>query len=435
MWHTEHYNTGINHPVWFSISYMERYMFLAFQRKQILAGIMICMLSGQLSAMNSWQRITTASAYVQAFDTAKQFWQTRSKTTKAVGVFALSAVALFKIIQCLYAKQLQTFDSGFQIFPNVPVQSPYDKSIILYVHGFGDDKMGWQHSLHIRKFKHLAIFNFPDHNLGKSLFFKQSSLAQWSDMRELLKALKAIITQKPQLEKIVIYAISRGAGTTINALAVLNDPAYKTLLEKECGITEADKYHILNLIQAGFLYLQTPYTDLKPIIQSKIAFVRKRLISDRSWMGAVCSIPESLLASLVVPFASLLLWQRSYFGPEPIESVKKLEGLNLTTLLYFAGRDTLVTNANDRLLYERFKQRKIGKTYVIKGKFDDHNGPISSNVYGQAREAFLFEAFNALLDQVYGNYSTFDESCALSDSLQDEYYDKVCNPANYDIPE
>ncbi len=87
------------------------------------------------------------------------------------------------------------------------------------------------------------------------------------------------------------------------------------------------KKTILGLVQNGFIYL--PYTHLKPIIQQKIAWARKCFIADDSLLGMLCAVPESLLASCVLPFASFVLWHRSYFGQEPITSAHKLKALSL----------------------------------------------------------------------------------------------------------
>ncbi len=204
-------------------------MLLASQRKRILAGIMVCMLSGQLSAMNPWQRIATASTYVQAFHTARQFWQTRSKTTKAVAISAVLLYMTKAFLTYMVAHEMQKDSNDYDVFGySSKMVNTGKKHLLLIGHGLGGHKKEALHgyvqvlSQDFRKDTDIVAFNFADHTENKPFDFKLSSLAQWTDMVALLKMLYFIADKgMGEKESISFIMPSRAAGTLINTLAVL----------------------------------------------------------------------------------------------------------------------------------------------------------------------------------------------------------------------
>jgi hypothetical protein len=188
----------------------------------------------------------------------------------------------------------------------------------------------------------LISFNFPDHDLP----FRSPDSVSFGTIDELLPPLyvlkKCVIEDK--LEAIDLYGFSAGGGAAINLIGVLNSNTYSDELHK-IGIGPNERKQILSAIQKGLLILDTPLKSIQELIDFRGSSPQLELVAAK--------------------------YKKNNFIP--LESIEKLNGLNLNILVHFQDPDEILYNRDDQLYIDRLMQaNELGRTIAITGKDGGH---------------------------------------------------------------
>lgn len=191
---------------------------------------------------------------------------------------------------------------------------------------------------------HLVSFNFPDYEcVAKGYDPKKSTFGSIDEILPLLYMLKTCVVDA-HLELINLYGFSAGGGAVVNALAVLNHAHYDEQLHK-IGIDADAKKRMLNALQKGMIILDCPLKSIDEIMALRGKDPEFVILSER--------------------------YTKNHM--RPIDTIQKLQGLNLTMLLHFQTPDEILDNRDDALFAARLTAANKGKTYVVYGKDGGHN--------------------------------------------------------------
>lgn len=194
----------------------------------------------------------------------------------------------------------------------------------------------------------LVSFNFPEHDIYSRKF--NPSQLTFGTIQELLPAFyvvkKCVIDQG--LNQIDLYGFSAGGGAIVNMIAILNSSRFTKELA-QIGIGDQERKKLLEAIQKGLIILEVPLKSIDEMID----------------LGG--STPELNFAAKQYQINNL----------RPIDSLDGWNGLSLNVLVYFAKKDEMIFNRDDRLFIDRLKKANAkGKTWDVIG---DEVGHLTSH--------------------------------------------------------
>lgn len=195
----------------------------------------------------------------------------------------------------------------------IPGKSSNEK-VTLCFHGSGSDYQIGDilHSYQIIP-NHIVSFNFPP----------RAADATIDQLLPALYALRKVVIEAKARE-VNLYGFSAGAGSVVNAIAVLNSTRYDTEL-RSIGITMSGRKQLLGAIQRGSIILDAPFKSMEEIygIHRKSPALARQLQKKQM---------------------------------RPIDSLEGFKGLNLNVLIFFQNPDESVKNRDDRLFAERLRK-------------------------------------------------------------------------------
>jgi len=216
-------------------------------------------------------------------------------------------------------------------------------------HGYGDNYQIAETLKNLYQPKTtLVSFNFPEYDIkqGKEYNPKAASFGTINELLPAFYVMKKIVIDQ-RLESIDLYGFSAGGGAVVNVIAVLNGMTYDAEL-KRIGIGAEEKKKLLSAIQRGIVVLDTPLKSIEEIMDFR---------------G-----PSEEFEILAQKYRNHDL--------KPIDSVKRLKGLSLNVLLYFDGKDEVLSNRDDQLYIERLQaSQSREKVTVIIGDEGGHMAP------------------------------------------------------------
>jgi hypothetical protein len=213
----------------------------------------------------------------------------------------------------------------------------------------------------------VVTFRFADAADDKNMpDFAHFNLGQKKDMLSAFVALKAMQDCTVEKSGWNTHGQSRGAATTINALAAFNQPVdtWHEILKKS-QITEAERLSILESVKKGIVVIETPLlTTSSGIHGNGKLWINKHV---KKYTGlelpGVMLFPVGELANYVgFPMKSYGNGNYSPWGEQALSSVDRLpEGLKVLVHLQYNDKD--VSNDHDRIFVEKLIQR-LGKDNV-----------------------------------------------------------------------
>lgn len=265
----------------------------------------------------------------------------------------------------------------------------------LFFHGWGDSKSG----AHVfkRAFNVLpgtvVTFNFPDGHGNVT----KTSLGQLNEVLPALYVLDRTIAKQLNATAVDLYGFSRGGAVIINMIAVLADESdqYTKALER-IGINTLQRKKLLHLIQAGSIVLDCPLIDHEAALKNIAPHIP-------TWISKTA-------ASLCSRYQTNAL--------VPLDSLKKINHLNLSILLHVEYNDTIVTNVHDATTFESLSEHNTQHTYISLGNTGGHLHDYTDLQYAvhQFRKKYT-GAYNESITKTRKNY------------LQ-SYHDLLPNPVN-----
>jgi hypothetical protein len=237
-----------------------------------------------------------------------------------------------------------------------------DQEVLIGCHGFGMDAQIIDF-LEIQEFAphHLVSFNFPNYGHGvNDQPAEELKFGTIWELEPLLRTLKACVIDGNQ-DRVHLYGFSAGGGAVVNTLAVLWHYRFgEHLVEFGIGIEERDR--IITAIKKGTITLDLPMK----------------------------SVDEVIIAHPEEATDNLLSAAQNYIDNDlrPIDTLKKLEGMELNILLHFQAHDRILTNRDDDLYCERLMHaNKGGLTHIVIGTEGIH-APCLLTVLEAYRECF-----------------------------------------------
>ncbi len=193
----------------------------------------------------------------------------------------------------------------------------------------------------------LVGFNFPDYCIKEGAYDPDKTT--FGTIQELLPALyvlKQVIVNEGK-EEVNLYGFSAGGGAIINVLAVLNSSRYDAFLAA-INVTLEDKQKILEVIQKGYIILDTPLKSVAEIVAFRGLTEELDIVGKRYCMH----------------------------GMEPIDVLSQLANLALHVIVHFQVPDEILSNRDDELFIERLEQyNQKGATSVVIGSDGGHIRP------------------------------------------------------------
>lgn len=217
------------------------------------------------------------------------------------------------------------------------------EEVTLYLHGWGDTKNS------ARLFKKLCgvlpgniiTFNFADARpiIGK---LNYSNFGQFYDVYSALYAAYQSV-KKFQLKKLNLFGISRGGGTIITMLALLNNDALfeqnKEALEK-IDIDEQVRIELLTAIQSGTIVLDIPLRSIRHTPMPNYILNNMTLYDVNNW--------------------------------EPLQMAELLQGLKLTMLIHFQHADAILTDKEEAEFFYALAKHNPMTTFLVVGNDGGH---------------------------------------------------------------
>lgn len=190
----------------------------------------------------------------------------------------------------------------------------------------------------------LFIFSFAD-AYRNCLFFTKSNFAQVNDIKPLLMAIKCLYDSK--VSGCNLFGQSRGAGTIVNTLAVLNTEVETWSNEfKDIKPFYKDRVAILDMIKKGVVVLDTPMVKLSTAVTA----IRSNITYQ--------DIFDSFIEQTLLPMVSNYLSDKM----QVLDCVDNLpEGLKL--LVSYQKNDKIVGNKHDKEFTKKLIDR-FGKENV-----------------------------------------------------------------------
>jgi hypothetical protein len=246
-------------------------------------------------------------------------------------LFLLSLLIFFQHLIALDPALFKDHPFDYDLKPTV---IPGNASIMVCLHGYGNDH---RHAERIKTAgveETLVSFNFPDHH-GRS----QWRVPTFGSIQEILPALHVLKTcvVDGKAEKINLYGYSAGGGAVVNLMAALKTSKHDAELKK-IGITAEEKKQIISALEKGVVILDTPLKSVEEIIDHR--------------------------GSSLFLFCAAKRYQ--WNGFRPIDGLHHLDGLNI--IVHFQDPDTVLSNRDDELYIEKLKKGNTrGKTEVVIG--------------------------------------------------------------------
>lgn len=216
--------------------------------------------------------------------------------------------------------------------------------VMICCHGYGHNSSIVKTVQRYGVFSGMKVgFNFPDHDITAGVDHRKASFGTINELLPLLYLIKyyACDCAVPSLS---LYGFSAGGGAVVNAIAVLQQRLYSQQLQ-QIGIFEKDILVMLQALRAGAIILDCPLKSMEEII---------------AYRGADAGL-------------SILAARYTTNNLNPIDTVSRLAGLNLTILLYFENLDEILSNRDDALFIDRLKKANGGNTFVAVGNSGGHN--------------------------------------------------------------
>jgi hypothetical protein len=248
------------------------------------------------------------------------------------------------------------------IIDNAPEQVINHNRPTLFLHGFGDTK----HSAKLLKAfcdvlpGDIVTFQFRDHGVLIPKI-RHSNLGQLPDVLSALYTL-AWMKENIKPQAIDLFGYSRGGATVVNLIAVLNDKtdAYDEALAT-IGIDTPLRKELLTLIERGCITLNCPLTDMNVSVNSMFKNIGNHLIG---LLKGISSYDPN--------------------GLQALSSAQTFKGLHLKTLIHFQHHDTIVSNNNEALFYDRIATHNPQNTYLVLGNDGGHlhtHGTLSNTIH------------------------------------------------------
>lgn len=191
---------------------------------------------------------------------------------------------------------------------------------------------------------HLIGFNFPDHDITSRSDHHKSVYGTIDEILPLLYLIKYYACDL-KVPVINLYGFSAGGGAVVNALAIMNQYAYKERLWHVAGISRGLIAHMLAALERGFIVLDCPLKSFNEIIA-----LRGR---------------SSALEIMASRYAQNNM--------NPIDAVRLLWKMNLNIFLHFQKPDEILGNRDDALFISRLKYANKGTTSIIISSDGGHN--------------------------------------------------------------
>lgn len=216
-----------------------------------------------------------------------------------------------------------------------------DEKVLILLHGMGgDNRIGDVLQTYGTIPDHLLSFNFPDANL-QEFNAERSSFGTIREIMPVFYLLKKLVLDGG-IRSINLYGFSAGGGALVNTIAVLNGNEYDNEL-KAIGIDAKGKQLIMEALQKGVVLLDAPLKSMQEIIDTR-------------------GYDEAL---------GVMARRYQKNGFEPIEALKKWQGVRLRVIVYFEKPDELLSNRDDALFVERLK-KVSPQAKVLEGNYGGH---------------------------------------------------------------
>jgi hypothetical protein len=222
--------------------------------------------------------------------------------------------------------------------------------VILCCHGYGGDNSIASIIASYRVVPdHLVGFNFPDYSIhSRNIPANQIAYGTVNELLPAVYLLKRIVIDA-QAEKVSLYGFSAGGAAVVNIIAFLNASQDSNVLNS-IGVTKDDVQKILVALQKGVILLDSP---LKSIDEFNAAH------PEASWD------PNNAL------FTNRYLEN----GMNPIDSIAKWKGVDLSVVVFFQNPDEAISNRDDALFKEKLLSvNPKGRNIVLTGNEGGHLG-------------------------------------------------------------
>ncbi len=225
-----------------------------------------------------------------------------------------------------------------------------NQGVILCCHGYGGDN---SIAGIIASYKavpdHLVGFNFPDFSIqSRNIIPDQIAYGTVNELLPAIYLLKKIVVDA-QLEKVSLYGFSAGGAAVVNLIALLNT-SQDSQDFNSIGVTNEDVKKILAALQKGIILLDAPLKSVDEFISS---------------------YPERLRSSMSTYFTG----RYRNNGMDPIDSISKWKGLNLSVVVFFQNPDETISNRDDALFKQKLlKVNSQGRNLVLSGNEGGHLG-------------------------------------------------------------
>ena len=283
------------------------------------------------------------------------------------------------------------------------------------------------------------FFHFPDAGLTKP--FLQSVNRVWPMARYRTSTLCFKNLLQAGFKRIDLFGYSRGGATTLNTIAVLNNPQYQPQLHA-MGIDEDTRKGILDMIQQGCITLDSPLKDVYSAVAKGLAnyassSIIKAIGNAVSKIKKKCHLSQEnndsqddsakkinrscnnkmhiarlihglkLLTEIAFKritgflgnyiFLPLLTRYRPW-SEQGLCSAAQLANLKLNVLLHYEHNDSVVSNWGDSSLFELLKKQNPKTTFcaISDDKFDQENRPCDPHF---AQRLVLPEILNSFKDK------------------------------------
>ncbi len=290
---------------------------------------------------------------------------------------------------------------------NMPPGTPPDrrgdqKSITVYVHGFGDNAENFlNYCVGTGLVTNDSLFvDLPDAELRtKILALRKASFAQWSDIAPVLYVLKKCCDVG--YTHVDLFGFSRGASVVLNMLDVLKNDTYKRE-QRRIGMDDETRKKITAMIEHGCITLDAPLKSMPQellhlarnarrefanAIRKAIPYFgchqhqsspspfpcRTNVVSRyvesavRTMLQGTDHVVASWFNYVILP----LVTRYRPWGQQAIISAERLEGLDLKFLINYEANDTVVTGWGNRRLYQTLLEHHP-HTYCVRSNDGGH---------------------------------------------------------------
>jgi hypothetical protein len=233
------------------------------------------------------------------------------------------------------------YDLGVRIIGDVSKKS----ELTLCCHGYGHSAQIVEliHALDV--FDHALVgFNFPDYDITDERDHTKASYGTINEILPLLHLLNYYACECG-IPTVNLYGFSAGGGAIINALAVLHNYEQEKHLA-QLGITPENAQKIITALSRGIIVLECPLKSMQEIIDFRGKSKNLLLVASKYTKNTM----------------------------NPIDTLTRIENMNLTIILHFVRPDDILSNRDDTLFIGRLKKANQGITYTTIGSRGSHNG-------------------------------------------------------------